>query len=237
MLLAGAIGIISEYDVFVGELGCGADLAFEAADGIGVGEAFLANDLEGDVAVHAAMAGLEDLSHAAFAEFLEEDILIEKEFWALAFPEHFDLQNGEPIAFNDLLGEVIGGHAGPESPLGNLREIGLLDQFGLTDSLDEFSQASPTHSQTSIIRGWRVARVEKKAHSFANLYPQPRNPLDDNSKEGGSSPPWLRSPERPRRVACLQLCVDMRALIYLSQALGDMPHQDRRRGYEHGGEQ
>jgi hypothetical protein len=50
----------------------------KAFDGVGVSEAFLANEFEGDDAVHGAVAGLEDLTHAALAQLLQD--LIRSQF-------------------------------------------------------------------------------------------------------------------------------------------------------------
>jgi len=65
------------------QLGGGTDLALEAADGVGVRQAILADDLQGDDAAEAPVAGLEDFSHAALAEPLQEDIGAEDEVVAL----------------------------------------------------------------------------------------------------------------------------------------------------------
>ena len=52
-----------------------AGLALKALDQVGTVVLVLADELEGDVAVHVAVAGLDDLSHAAPAERLSHDAL------------------------------------------------------------------------------------------------------------------------------------------------------------------
>jgi hypothetical protein len=59
----------------VRQLGDGLDFAEEAVNRLAVGEPVGMDDLEGDDAPHQAVAGLEDLTHAAFAETLQQDVL------------------------------------------------------------------------------------------------------------------------------------------------------------------
>ena len=59
------------------------DLALEAADGIGVVQPFLADQLEGDDPAQLPVAGLEDLAHAALAQPLQQDIEPSSSSWPL----------------------------------------------------------------------------------------------------------------------------------------------------------
>ncbi len=70
--VAGLVGVVGHDDVGMRELGDRLDLAAEALDRVLVWQMLLADDLEGDDAVQAAMAGLEDLAHAAFADPFEK---------------------------------------------------------------------------------------------------------------------------------------------------------------------
>ena len=99
------VGIVGDDDVRMRQLSGGLDFAMETPDGVLVGEAVLADDLQGDDAAHAQLAGLEDLSHAAFAEAFQDDVLAEHQFPAAAGEELVDLIGRHPIAFEEFLGQ------------------------------------------------------------------------------------------------------------------------------------
>ena len=73
------VGVEGADDVRVVELGGGADLALEAAHRVGVVEAFLADELEGDDVTELPVAGLEDLAHAARAQPFQQDVGAEQQ--------------------------------------------------------------------------------------------------------------------------------------------------------------
>ena len=61
------------------ELGGGADFPLEAAHGVGVVDALLADELEGHDRTELPVAGLEDLAHAALADALQENVRAEQQ--------------------------------------------------------------------------------------------------------------------------------------------------------------
>ena len=73
------VGVEGADDVGVVELGGGADLAVEAANGVGVVQPLLADELQGDDLAELPVAGLEDLAHAALAQPLQQDVGAEQQ--------------------------------------------------------------------------------------------------------------------------------------------------------------
>ena len=102
---ADLVGVDGPDDVGVVELRGGADLALEAADGVGVLQALLADDLDGDDAAELPVAGLEDGAHAALAEALQQDVGAEQQARALALEELVGLVRRQPPPTDQLAGQ------------------------------------------------------------------------------------------------------------------------------------
>ena len=97
------VGVIGADNVRMAQLGGRPNLALKTLDHLGVVEAFLADDLEGDVAVEHLLAGLEDLPHAPFAEPFREHERPQDQPAALALENLIDLEGREPAALEQLL--------------------------------------------------------------------------------------------------------------------------------------
>ena len=83
------------------ELGGRPDLALEALDGVGVGQALLADDLQGDDLRELPVAGLEDLAHAALADAFEQDIGTQQQFLTASLQQLVGLVGSEPTPVDE----------------------------------------------------------------------------------------------------------------------------------------
>ena len=92
------VGVIGPDNIGMAELGRGANLALKAQNHLGIVQAFLANDLEGDAAVEQLLAGLEDLPHAPFAEPFGKHEGSERQAVASALKNLVNLKRREPAA-------------------------------------------------------------------------------------------------------------------------------------------
>ena len=97
-----SVGIVGGHHVGVGQLGDRLDFAVEAVDGIVMAEPVGADDFQGDNALHQAMAGLEDLAHAPFAEPLQQEILTQDQGPAVAAQQLVGLVRRQPAALHQL---------------------------------------------------------------------------------------------------------------------------------------
>ena len=79
---ADLVGVIGQHDVRMRQRRRGPHFALEPADGVGIIQSLFADKLDGDDAAQLPVAGLEDLSHAAFAHTLPQNIGTQQEFLA-----------------------------------------------------------------------------------------------------------------------------------------------------------
>ena len=98
-------GVVRADQVRMIELGCHADFAVKALDRLGMGQPFFANDLDGDGPVHELMAGLEHLSHAAFAQAFQQQVRSQHQLGAAPLENMVGLVGGQPAALHQLLSE------------------------------------------------------------------------------------------------------------------------------------
>ena len=87
------------------QLSGGADLALEATDGVEVVQLLFADDLHGDDTAELPVLGLEDLTHAALAQFLQQDVGAEQQFGAPAAKELIHLIRRQPASPDQLAGQ------------------------------------------------------------------------------------------------------------------------------------
>src|SRR5713101_4635906 len=106
MRILNLIGINGLNDIDMVELCGGANLALEAAHGKGIGQAILANDLEGDAAAQFPVARLEDLAHAAFADPLDQQVGAEQQLLAATGENLIGLKRRDPAAPEQFPGQA-----------------------------------------------------------------------------------------------------------------------------------
>jgi hypothetical protein len=94
-------------DVGVVQVGRGADLALESFANVGIVKAFGADELEGNQPAEVAVAGLEDLAHAALAQPLQQDVAAQDQLLPSALEEEVGLVRGQPVAPKQLAGESL----------------------------------------------------------------------------------------------------------------------------------
>jgi hypothetical protein len=99
-------GVVHGDDVGVGQLGGGFGLAAESLEHALVGRVFVADELERDRAPQPVVAGLEDLAHAAGAEFVQNPVRSDAQLPGLALEELVGLIRGEPALEHELPGEL-----------------------------------------------------------------------------------------------------------------------------------
>ena len=99
------VGVVGADDVGMVELGGGADLAVEAAHGVGVVQPVLADELEGDDAAQLPVAGLEDLRPCRPRRAFQQDVGAEQQVAAAALEELVDLIGRQPAAADQLAGQ------------------------------------------------------------------------------------------------------------------------------------
>src|SRR5262249_33427883 len=84
---ADVVGVIGQHDIGMIQRGCRLNFSLETSDDAGVIEPVFANQLDSSDAAQVAMAGLEDLAHAALTELVQHDIGSEDEFVASALEQ------------------------------------------------------------------------------------------------------------------------------------------------------
>ena len=86
---------------------CRTNLPLEAFDGVGIIETFFTDQFDGSNAAQVAMAGLENLTHAAFAQSFQQDIRSQDKLLASPQEQLIGLVGSEPASFNQLTSECL----------------------------------------------------------------------------------------------------------------------------------
>ncbi len=133
--------------VGTGELADQPDLAIEAADHFRLRQQFLADDLQGDDAVQFAVTSLEHGPHTALPEPFEQDVGTQQELLALFLRELIDLVRRQPAAFQEFLRQVSGAGKTSKQVLGQLIELGAVQELMLADGMHKAIGRSDRHAE------------------------------------------------------------------------------------------
>src|SRR5262245_13251323 len=82
------------------------DLAVEAAEHLGIGKKFLANDLQSNDAIHLPVSCLEHLAGPAFTETFQQEIRSQHEVGASPLEKLIRLIGGQPTALKQVAGQA-----------------------------------------------------------------------------------------------------------------------------------